>query len=58
MKVLAEIHYNSLSKDWRMVASNTHSIVVGFAENKTAYLIDIILLTTDPNEIIKKFNQE
>ena len=58
MKVLAEVFYYSLSKDWRMVASNTHSIVAGFAENKTAYLIDIILLTTDTNEIINKINQE
>ena len=58
MKLLAEIHYHSLSHDWRMLASNTHSIVVGFAANKTAYLIDIILLTTNPNEIIKKHNQE
>ena len=35
-----------------MVASNTHSIVVGFSENKIAYLIDIVLLTTNTDEII------
>ena len=54
IKVLAEIHYNSLSDDWRMIASNTYSIVAGFAEDNTAYLIDIVLLTTNPDEIVKK----
>ena len=58
IKMLAEIHYLSLSDDWKIVASNTHSIVAGFSENKTAYLIDIILLTTNPNDIIKKLSQE
>ena len=58
VKVLAEIHYHQLSTDWRMIASNTHSIVAGFTENKIAYLIDIILLTTNTDEIINKLNQE
>ena len=57
IKVLAEIHYNSLSDDWRMIASNTYSIVAGFAEDNTAYLIDIVLLTTNPDEIVKKLYQ-
>ena len=57
IKILAEIHYHGLSQDWRIVASNTHSIVAGFSENKTAYLIDIILLTTNPDDIIKKLAQ-
>ena len=54
IKLLAEIHYHDLSNDWRMVASNTHSIVVGFGKNNTAFLIDIILLATNPDEIIKR----
>jgi len=57
IKILAEIHYFTLSDDWRLVASNTHSIVAGLSEDNTAYLIDIILLTTNPDEIIKKLAQ-
>ena len=57
VKILAEVHYHQLSNDWRLVASNTHSIVAGFADNKTVYLIDIVLLTTNPDEIISKLNQ-
>ena len=58
MKKLAEIHYHELSNDWRLIASNTHSIVAGFTENNTAHLIDIILLTTNPDEIINKLYEE
>ena len=58
IKIHAEIHYKSLSDDWRMIASNTHSIVAGFSDNKTTYLIDIILLTTNPDEIIAKLNKD
>jgi len=57
IKVLAEIHYNTLSNDWRLVASNTYSIVAGFSDDNTAYLIDIILLTTNPEEIVNKLYQ-
>ena len=57
MKILAEIHYHELSNDWRLIASNPHSIVVGLSENNTAYLIDIILLTTNPDKIIKKLKE-
>ena len=58
MKKLAEIHYHNLSNDWRLNASNRHSIVAGLSENKNAYLIDIILLTTNPQEIYKALTQE
>ena len=58
MKILAEIHYHELSNDWRLIASNTHSIVAGFGKDNTIYLIDIILLTSNPNEIIKKLSKE
>ena len=58
MKKLAEIHYHKLSKDWRLIASNTHSIVAGLSENNNAYLIDIILLTTNPQEIYKALTKE
>ena len=34
VKVLAENYYHQLSTDWRMIASNTHSIVAGFTKNK------------------------
>ena len=54
MKILAEIHYSKLSNDWRLIANNTYSIVAGLSGNNTAYLIDIILLTANPDEIIKK----
>ena len=52
MKILAETHYADLSNHWRVVASNRHSLVVGFTKTKKAYLLDIILLTTDANKII------
>ena len=58
MKILAEIHYHELSNNWKIIASNTHSIVAGLSENNTAYLIDIILLTTNPDEIINKLYEE
>ena len=58
MKILAEIHYHELSNDWRLIASNTHSIVAGFGKDNTIYLIDIILLTNNPEEIIKKLSKE
>ena len=58
MKILAEIHYHALSNDWRLIASNTHSIVAGFGKDNTIYLIDIILLTNNPDEIIKKLSKE
>ena len=58
MKILAEIHYQELSNDWKLIASNTYSIVAGLSENNIAYLIDIIMLTTNPNEIINKLYQE
>ena len=58
MRILAEIHYHELSNDWRLIASNTYSIVAGFSEDNIAYLIDIILLTTNPDEIVRKLCQE
>ena len=58
VKVLAEIHYRELSNDWRLIASNTHSIVAGFGKDRTIYLIDIILLTPSSDKIIKKLSQE
>ena len=54
MKILAEIHYHKLSNDWKLIASNAHSIVAGLSENNTAYLIDITLLINNPDKIIKK----
>ena len=57
IKSLAEIHYKSLSTDWKIVESNHHSIVAGFGENNTAFLIDIVLLTNNPNEILKEFEE-
>ena len=58
IQLLAEAHYHELSHDWRMVASNSHSIVAGFSEDNTAYLIDIVLLTTNPDEIVNKLHQK
>jgi len=58
VKVLAEIHYTILSTDWRIIASNNHAVVAGFTKENTVYLLDIILLSTDPQEIYKTLIQE
>jgi len=58
VKVLAEIHYTSLSNDWRIIASNNHAVVAGFTKENTVYLLDIMLLSTDPQEIYKALIQE
>ena len=58
VKVLAEIHYSNLSNDWRIIASNNHAIVAGFTKENTVYLLDIMLLSTDPQEIYKALTQE
>ena len=52
VKLLAEIHYSNLSDDWRIIANSNHAIVAGFTKNITVYLFDIILLTTNPQEIV------
>lgn len=52
VKVLAEIYYSNLSDDWRIIANSNHAIVAGFTKNITVYLFDIILLTTNPQEIV------
>ena len=58
VKVLAEIHYTSLSTDWRIIASNNHAVVAGFTKENSVYLLDIMLLSTDPQEIYKALTQE
>ena len=58
VKVLAEIHYTSLSTDWRIIASNNHAVVAGFTKENTVYLLDIMLLSIDPQEIYKALTQE
>ena len=58
VKVLAEIHYTSLSTDWRIIASNNHAVVAGFTKENTVYLLDIMLLSTDPQEIYKVLTKE
>ena len=58
VKVLAEIHYTSLSTDWRIIASNNHAVVAGFTKENTVYLLDIMLLSTDPQKIYKALTQE
>jgi len=58
VKVLAEIHYTNLSTDWRIIATNSHAVVAGFTKENTVYLLDIVLLTTDPQEIYKALIQE
>ena len=58
VKVLAEIHYTNLSTDWRIIASDNHAVVAGFTNKKTVYLFDIILLSTDPQEIYKALIKE
>ena len=58
VKVLAEIHYTSLSADWRIIASNNHAVVAGFTKENTVYLLDIMLLSTDSQEIYKALTKE
>ena len=57
VKVLAEIHYTSLSNDWRIIASNNHAVAAGFTKENTVYLLDIMLLSTDPQEIYQTLTQ-
>ena len=57
-KLLAEIHYSNLSNDWRIIASNNHAVVAGFTKENTVYLLDIMLLSTDPQAIYKTLTQE
>ena len=58
VKVLAEIHYSNLSNDWRIIATNNHAVVAGFTKENTVHLLDIILLSTDPQAIYKTLTQE
>ena len=58
VKLLAEIHYSNLSNDWRIIATNNHAVVAGFTKENTVYLLDIMLLSTDPQEIYKALTQE
>ena len=58
VKVLADIHYTSLSTDWRIIANNKYAVVAGFTKENTVYLLDIMLLSTDPQEIYKALTQE
>ena len=58
VKVLAEIHYSNLSNDWRIIATNNHAVVAGFTKENTVYLLDIMLLSTDPQAIYKTLTQE
>ena len=58
VKVLAETHYTNLSTDWRIIVTNSHAVVAGFTKENTVYLLDIVLLTTDPQEIYKALIQE
>ena len=53
MKILAELHYTDLSNNWNIVTGNSHSIVAGLVDKK-AYLLDIILLDTAADDIIKQ----
>ena len=57
VKVLAEVHYTSLSNDWRIIASNNHAVAAGFTKENTVYLFDIMLLSTDPQEIYQTLTQ-
>ena len=52
VKLLAEIHYSNLSNDWRIIVSNNHAVVAGFTKENTVYLLDIMLLSTDPQELL------
>ena len=58
VKLLAEIHYSNLSNDWRIIATNNHAVVAGFTKENTVYLLDIMLLSTDPQAIYKTLAQE
>ena len=57
VRVLAKIHYSNLSNDWRIISSNNHAFVAGFTKENTVYLLDIMLLSTDPQEIYQTLTQ-
>jgi len=57
VKVLAEVHYSNLSNDWRIIATNNHAVVAGFTKDGTVHLLDIILLSTDPQELLNTLLQ-
>ena len=57
VRVLAEIHYSNLSNDWRIISSNNHAVVAGFTKENTVYLLDIMLLSTDPQDIYQTLTQ-
>ena len=54
MKILAENYYADIANEWRIITGDSHSIVAGFTEDNTAYLLDIILLSMDTNEIMQQ----
>ena len=58
VKVLAEIHYTNLSTDWRIIANDNHAVVAGFTKENIVYLLDIMLLSTNPQKIYKALTQE
>ena len=57
VRVLAEIHYSNLSNDWRIIARNNHAVAAGFTKENTVYLLDIMLLSTDPQELLNTLLQ-
>ena len=57
MKILAKTHYTTLTDDWRIVSNENHSLVAGITKDNNAYLLDIILLTSDKKKILAYFNK-
>ena len=49
---------NFTATDWRIIASNNHAVVAGFTKENTVYLLDIMLLSTEPQEIYKALTKE
>ena len=52
VKIMAKIFYNEKCSNWQIISTENHSIVVGLSDNKTAYIIDLVLLTTDYTKIL------
>ena len=58
MKILAETHFKKIKCKWKIVSGKNHSIVAGFTDTKSTYIIDIMLITTDINIILSELQKD
>ena len=53
VRALAEKLYSDLASDWRVIASEAHSVVAGFADDGTVHLVDLCLLPETPEKVLE-----